>query len=65
MPDTTDLAAHEIEQTAANTGLEAMIKIRNVAIVCAYFMCIGLYHSLMVLSTLRAMIADRPDDFIL
>lgn len=52
MPGTTDPAAHEIEQTAANTGLEAMIKIRNVAIVRAYFMCIGLYHSLMVLSTL-------------
>lgn len=48
----SDPVAHEIEQTAANTGLEAMIKVRNVAMARAYFMCMGLYHSLMVLSTL-------------
>lgn len=33
-----DSAAHEIEQTAANTGLEAMTKIRKVAIVRKCFM---------------------------
>lgn len=52
MPGTTAPAAHEIEQTAANTGLEAMMQIRNVAIARAYFMCMELYHSSVVPSTL-------------
>lgn len=34
----SDSAAHEIEQTVANTGLETMTKIRKVAIVRKYFM---------------------------
>lgn len=62
MPSTTDPAAHEIEQTAASTGLEAMIKIRNVAIARAYFMCMGLYHSLMVLSMINSTINASNDD---
>jgi len=45
-----DPAAHEIEQTAANTGLEAMTKIKKVAIVRKCFMYMGLYHSSLVLA---------------
>jgi len=46
----SDPVAHEIEQTAANTGLEAMTKIRKLAIVRKYFMYMGLYHSSLVRS---------------
>lgn len=56
-----DPVAHEIEQTAASTGPEAMTKIRKVAIVRTYFMYMGLYHSSLVL----AMVTNSSNDFIL